>query len=242
MASTPLRPYLVTLTVKDGPCLSERVKHLLKSHRRLMDNRRQSFKDRAKWCNAQLSAACCAAGGVGSCEVKRGKNSGLWHPHWHAIWLCASPPDSAALKSEWSSITGDSFIVDVRPFRCSGHVTHDDLPVGAVGVPPEGVAISWDQMAGDFCEVFKYALKLGDLSMADNWSAFLDLQRKRLIEPFGVLRGVEIPTDLRDEPLSPDLPFVEVLMAYHAGAYRSTAETHHSHDRRLCSKWPRFSV
>lgn len=228
-----LRPFLVTLTVRDGADLEERVLHLLRSHRRMMDLRRDTLKDRRRGHAGALSAACCAAGGVGSCEVKRGSGSGLWHPHWHAIWLCGSAPDVQLLREEWRRITGDSHVVDARPFHFTQELAED-----------AGDGSTWERMAGDFCEVFKYALKLGDLSLADNWSAFLQLQRKRLIEPFGVLRGVEIPEDLRDEPLAPDLPFIEILTRYHhaAGAYVGTGQTHHSHDLTRCSPWPRFSV
>ena len=34
--------------------------------------------------------------------------------HMHMIWLCSEAPDAHQLK-EWEALTGDSFIVDVRP-------------------------------------------------------------------------------------------------------------------------------
>ena len=49
-------------------------------------------------------------------------------------------------------------------------------------------------------EVFKYALKLSDLSPADRWEAFRVLKGKRLIRSWGSLRGVVIPDDLTDDP------------------------------------------
>ena len=57
-----------------------------------------------------------AAGGVMSIEVKRGRNSGLWHPHVHMIWLCNQAPSASQLSKEWLELTGDSYIVDVREF------------------------------------------------------------------------------------------------------------------------------
>jgi plasmid rolling circle replication initiator protein Rep len=70
-------------------------------------------------------------GAVWSYEVKRGQNSGEWHPHLHMIALAEQQPSQERLSREWHQITGDSFVVDVRPI---------------VGDPAEG-----------FLEVFKYA-------------------------------------------------------------------------------------
>ena len=35
--------------------------------------------------------------------------------HMHMIWLCSEAPDAHQLSREWEALTGDSFIVDVRP-------------------------------------------------------------------------------------------------------------------------------
>jgi hypothetical protein len=222
-----LRPWFITLTVKDGPDLGERVDHLLKSVRRLQQLQRDYLSNRRKGKKVASPSMACAAAGVGSCEVKRGSGSGLWHPHWHAVWMCTTPPDVQQLRAEWAEITGDSFVVDARPFHL------------AALLDASGVDVPWETMAGDFCEVFKYTLKLGDLPLSDNWSAFVTLQRKHLISPFGLYRGIEIPEDLTDSLLSPDLPFVEFLMRYHQGSYASAAEIHQTHDVTKCSLWPR---
>lgn len=100
-----LRPFLVTLTVKDGPDLEERFKHLRKSQREL-------------WMRKHRGRGAClqgVAGAVWSYEIKRGSGSGVWHPHLHMIALAESPPDAFELAREWKEITGDSKIVDVRP-------------------------------------------------------------------------------------------------------------------------------
>lgn len=179
-----LKPYMVTLTVKDGPVLSERFKHLQKSLQRLHKTRTGK---------GQYSEASKAAGAVWSYEFKRGKGSGLWHPHVHAVWLCTEKPDAKALSEQWRAITGDSFIVDVRPF-------HDDQ----------------DTLSG-FLEVFKYAVKFSDLPLADNWQGYEALRGKRLIASFGEFRGVEIPNELADEAID-DEPFIELLFRFIAGA------------------------
>lgn len=179
-----LKPYLVTLTVKDGEDLRERFRHLHGSVQRLHKTRTG---------RGQYSEACKASGAVWSYEFKRGKNSGLWHPHTHAIWLCETPPDQAALRLQWKKITGDSHMCDVRPF-------HDDRDV-----------------LGGFLEVFKYAVKFSDLPMEDNWDGWKALAGKRLVASFGCFRGVDVPVELTDEQLD-DLPYVEALYRFVYGA------------------------
>jgi len=182
MADHPhLRPYLVTVTVKNGPELAERLKHLRKALKRMSEARRSYLSNPKRYRHVEFARSM---GGFHSIE---GTNKGRgWHPHAHMIWLCGSEPDQKALSSEWHAWTGDSFIVDVRPL-------HD---------PVEG-----------FLEVCKYALKFSDLSEADNWHAYQVMSGQRLIDSHGLMRGVEIPDDLLDDPLE-DLPFVDLLYRY----------------------------
>ena len=194
-AETPgLKPYLVTVTVKDGPDLGERFKNLRFSMHRMTQARRDHLKAPSKNRHVEFAKA---VGGVHSIETKRGKNSGEWHPHAHMIWLCHDEPDAKKLSDEWHHWTGDSFIVDVRPFRNS------------------------DEITSGFLEVFKYALKFSELPLADNWEAYERLKGKRLVDSFGCLRGVEVPDDLNDEFFD-DLPFVEMLYRYTAAGYSLT--------------------
>jgi len=176
-----LRPYLVTVTVKNGPDLLERLNHLRGAMRRMSQARRDYLKAPAKNRRVEFAASM---GGFHSIEVtSKGKG---WHPHAHMIWLCGSEPDQRALSAEWHAWTGDSFIVDVRPL-------HD---------PVEG-----------FLEVCKYALKFSDLSEADNWHAYQVMSGQRLIDSHGLMRGVEIPESLLDDPLE-DLPYIDLLYRY----------------------------
>lgn len=103
-ADALLRPYLVTLTVKNGPDLSERFKHLSGSVQTYHRRRSRNNTD---------SEILKASGAVWSYEfTNKGKG---WHPHIHAVWLCHTPPDPFKLSQEWHQLTGDSHIVDVRP-------------------------------------------------------------------------------------------------------------------------------
>lgn len=186
-----LQAFLVTVTVKDGEDLQERFQHLRAAMRRMTQARRDYLKAPAKRPHVE---AAKALGGVHSIEAKRGKGSGLWHPHAHAVWLCYEAPDASKLAQEWQAWTGDSYIVDVRPF----HDQHD--------------------VAGGFAEVFKYALKFSDLPLDDNWQAFLELSNRRLVDSFGLLRGVEVPEELTDEPLE-GLPYIDYLYRWFSSGY-----------------------
>jgi len=183
-ASRPdLRPFLVTLTVKDGEDLGERFEHLVAGQREL-------WKRRARGRGSVLD---CVEAAVWSFEVKRGRGSGLWHPHLHMVALASSSPDRYRLSHEWESITGDSFIVDVRP-------------------------IDQEDPVSGFLEVFKYALKFSDMDPADTWAAHRVLAGRRLVASAGLFRGIEIPDQLTDEPLD-DLPYASLLFKYLNGGY-----------------------
>ena len=180
-----LRPFLVTLTVKDGPDLLERFKHLKKGQQELWMRKHRK----------RGSALDGVAGAVWSYEVKRGQGSGDWHPHLHMIALAEHQPDQRELASEWHNITGDSFIVDVRP-------------------------ISPDDPVSGFIEVFKYAVKFSDQPPADTVHAFQALRGRRLLASAGCFRGVPEPEGLLDDSEALEgLPFVTLFYRFLAGRY-----------------------
>ena len=175
-----LKPYLITLTVKDGEDLAERFKHLYKSQQELWKRKQRG----------RVSSLDGVVGAVWSYEVKRGKGSGLWHPHLHMIALAENQPDQIALGQEWKNITGDSHIVDVRP-------------------------ISQTDPVSGFLEVFKYAVKFTDQPPADTVHCWQTLATKRLIGSSGAFRGVIVPDTLLDDPEGfQDLPYVTLFYWY----------------------------
>ena len=177
---TALRPFLVTLTVKDGEDLSERFAHLHRSQRELWKRRQRR----------RGSVLDGVVGAVWSYEVKRGSGSGTWHPHLHMIALAETMPCQVALSQEWQDITGDSFIVDVRP-------------------------INQDDQVSGFLEVFKYAVKFSDQPPADTFHCFQELAGKRLIGSAGCFRGVVIPEVLTDDDADLDgLPFATLFYRF----------------------------
>ena len=178
--SPDLKPYLVTFTVKNGSDLKERMAHVRKG---------LQFLHKARHRGRGVSEVEKAQAGVWSYEVtNKGKG---WHPHAHAVWLCSSPPDQEKLREEWKAITGDSFMVDVRPFS--------NDPVRA------------------FCEVFKYAVKFSDLPESLTFEAYEALKGSRLVASFGDFRGIEIPEEFEDETFTDDLPFIDMLYRFVRG-------------------------
>jgi hypothetical protein len=191
-----LKPFLVTLTVKDGEDLKERFNHLHKSQRELWMRKHRG----------RLSSPLAGVvGAVWSYEVKRGKNSGSWHPHLHMIALAETMPDQEQLSQEWHNITGDSFIVDVRP-------------------------ISQEDPASGFVEVFKYACKFSDQPPADTVHAWVTLASKRLLASSGCFRGVEVPESLLDDSEGLDgLPFIALFYRYLPGGFSLTGRQNGVH-------------
>jgi hypothetical protein len=195
-ASRPdLRPFLVTLTVKDGPDLAERFKHL-------HDSQRELWKRKQRGRGSVLDQVEAA---VWSYEVKKGARSGLWHPHLHMVALAPglagedySEGTLGELSREWRAITADSFMVNVK-------------------------AIDQADPASGFLEVFKYALKFSDMEHADTWEAFQVLRGRRLVGSAGLFRGIEIPDQLLDEPFD-DLPYAELFFRYLRGVGYSVAK------------------
>lgn len=181
-----LRAFMVTLTVKDGESLSERFAHLRAALKKYRDQRRNALKGQ------RFVEYAKAFGGVHSIEIKRGKNSGLWHPHVHMIWLCEEPPSASQLSREWLEITGDSYIVDVREFY-------------------------GESVVDGFLEVFKYSLKFSDMELGDNWDAYQLLKEKRLVDNFGLLRGVKVPEELTDDDIDEDFVYMLYYFARSSG-------------------------
>lgn len=183
MAENPsLIPAMVTLTIKNTSDLTRGFVALRNAHRTLTRRRKDSLRGKG------VSEWAKVAGGITSYEFTK-NDSGEWHPHIHALVLLNDYIDQPRLSAEWKQITGDSFIVDVRRIRPA-------LSAGGI------------DLASGMLEVCKYALKFHDLSLEDTWHAYQVLRTRRLVDSFGVLRGVDMPDQLLDDPLE-GLPYVE---------------------------------
>ena len=197
MAEKPfLTPYLVTLTVKNGPDLLERFHHLRKSFQLLL-NRRRNYLKRGTGLYTQFAKVTA---GAGNFEFTYNHRCREHHPHLHLICLVNGRIHQLSLVEEWRDITGDSFIVDARPF------TTPDEPLKA------------------FQEVFKYALKFSSMPIEVNHQAAELLERKRLFVSFGGFWGLKVPEKLTDDPLEQD--YVEYLYEWISNQYLLQSARH----------------
>lgn len=154
-----LHAYLLTLTFKDMDALPDFTK-IGKMAKRLLNQKKL-------WKQYGL------VGGVRAFEIKIGKTSGKWHPHFHILILTKHPIPTFTDKNEnirfelgvnqaiaaaWQKITGDSFIVDGRAFD------------------------------GDYREMFKYVAKGADTMDDERLRELANWQRgKRFLSLFGEL-------------------------------------------------------
>jgi hypothetical protein len=178
-----LKNSMVTFTIKNGPDMLERFNHIQAGIREL--NRRRTKAKTGR----HLTEWTKVLGWVGSYEIKRGANSEEWHIHAHVIVLHTEWIDAQALKAEWQRITGDSKVLRIDAAK---HPNNPEL---------------------DFLEVFKYAVKFGEISLDDRLEAFLKLTDRRLLFSGGLFRGVTVPADLLDEPLD-GLPFIDLFYVH----------------------------
>lgn len=89
VASGELYAYMITLTIKAGDSLAERLDALNNARRamRRMGQRRKNGRSVGEF--GKIESALCAI------EAKRGDNSGQWHVHNHILAFCDAPLDYA---------------------------------------------------------------------------------------------------------------------------------------------------
>ena len=170
-----LKPYLLTLTVKNGEDLPERYDHLRKSVTKMLQRRRDYLSK-----GTGISELAKAHGGVFSYEMTK-KESG-YHPHVHmVIYLDKTdsidfPIDTRPHKftpDEWATLTPVQKKLEKEKWKKWG-----------VLASQSGLSKEWFKITGDskivdlrpisqdrasgLVEVFKYALKFSDLDPEEN--------------------------------------------------------------------------
>lgn len=173
-----LFPVMCVLTQRAGDDLNERLEHLGNGLTRLLDRRRRAFQF-----NRHHSELTNVTGGVFSIEVKRGKGSRLWHVHAHALFLQRDYMNAKAFRREWADCIGQK-----RANVFLKRIARDDKETWLEGMPKE------------LCEVFKYNVKLGDVDDVEALDVFRAVSGKRLLRPFGILKGVHLQTDNEPAP------------------------------------------
>ena len=197
MAERPFfTPHMLTLTIKNGPDLLERYNHLRKSYD-ILKNRRKNFLRRGKGGYTEFAKV---TGGAGNVEVTYNIRTKEWHPHMHLVCTVNGRIHQLSLVEEWRDITGDSYIVDTRPF------TTPDEPLRA------------------FQEVFKYALKFSSMPIPVNYQAAEILKNKRMLFSLGDFYGLKVPDKLTDDPLEQN--YVEYLYEWIGNQYLLESTRH----------------
>lgn len=205
-----LRVFLVTLTVRNGQDLQERLQHLKEGLRKQVSraNKRRNLNKGKRTIFENFEAW------YRTIEIKRGKNSGLWHPHAHMIVFTEDKPNASDLSMEWKEVTGDSYVVDVAEID-----TQDEA-----------------MLLGGLMEVCKYLAKFDELDPASRWKVYTSTKRKHLRQSYGLLRFSHEDEDsinqVLDDPL--DEPYVEHFYRFVSGKYvhfDSTGEKDHRHQR-----------
>lgn len=187
-------PVMFTLTQRSGEDVRERLLGLLGALRGILARRRhvKACRLRSEWRKF--------AGGVMSCELKRGKGGG-WHVHVHGLGLLTAKVDVKAWSMEWAQLLGQE-VADTHLKVLRGWKLGDD-----------------EMMRQDFLEVFKYAVKFSEMTYDDTWSAWQAAARQKLLRPFGVFRGVKVPIDFLEDGLEGE-PFWDWVARFERGTYR----------------------
>jgi len=185
------KPYLVTFTIKNGPDLYERLNHLRESMKRFrkMGQRRILKNSGGEWSKVRA--------GFGSVEIKRGKNSGDWHVHFHSVLFVSGRLDYALselaefngtiyntskIQREWMRATGDSLNIDIRPMR---HIPTRAKAATVKKLKKLSYAAS---IAEQSKEVLKYVSKLGSKSADDILEIIASTHERRMFSSYGELR------------------------------------------------------
>jgi len=111
-----LIPAMVTLTVKNGHDLGERIQHLKDSAGKMLEAAR---KGRSKSGRHDVVEWNKVAGSVRAIEITKSKEG--WHPHAHVFCLLENYIDQKQLSFEWKQWTGDSKIVGIT--KCNNGIT-----------------------------------------------------------------------------------------------------------------------
>lgn len=191
--------YHVVLTVKSGPNLAERYRHLKGCFKRLRERGKKGY---GVWAGV--------SGAIWSFEFTYSEEHG-WHPHAHIVVAVpkGSPPirygEGSQLRADWHAVTGDSFITHASPILPTEQGTAEAL-----------------------CEVLKYALKFSGLPLEQNFEASVTLAGSRMLGSSGVFFGLDLPPgdDLNDE--AEDGPYIRFMMRYASKGYTVTETMYHA--------------
>lgn len=192
-----LIPIMITLTIKNGPDLAERIRHLKDSWGRMVSAARKGKSGTERHNQIEWNKVL---GSIRAIEVTRNKSAGEWHPHIHVFALVTEYISHFHLSAEWERFTGDSKIVDVR--KCKG------------GIVP------------GLIEVLKYVSKPTELAPAELLHLYQTAKGSRFTDPQGLLRGVPEPTLETDDDEGLHGPYRDFILMWAGWGYQMQAVGH----------------
>lgn len=192
-----LIPAMITLTIRNGPDLPERISHIKASWKKMMEAKRNGASGKGRHSTIEWNKVL---GSIRAFEVKLGKNSGEWHVHAHCFVLLKEYVSQTHLSSEWEKFTGDSYIVDVR--KCKN------------GIVP------------GLIEVLKYVSKPSELPPDRLYELWQAARGSRFCDPQGLLRGVPEPVLETDDDEGLHGPYRDFIALWSGWGYQLQSVGH----------------
>lgn len=148
-------------------------------------------------------------GGVRSIEIKRGKNSGLWHPHMHCLFVKRNntqfSDDGEFLRAAWNTclctVHGELAKWGSVDYKAINTVRKD-------GTRTKSKISTINDCCKAICETFKYATKFDWQNDEKDIPELVEsLKGRRLIVPFGEVRDLLSETSIEHDLI---LPYTEI--------------------------------
>ena len=183
---------MLTFTIKDTKRLSDGVKLIKTAFRKFSH---ENKKYRSVFNNLYI-------GGIKSLEVKRGANSKLWHPHFHALVVTEKPvEDFNAINLMWNKTLvnlvnkSDKTIYEDKVYSDCFSLTSDNKLVlqdklGFVHFDALNM-LSMDARIKCVYECIKYITKYSEELEDDLPEIVESLRGIRAVDSWGVLRNIE---------------------------------------------------
>lgn len=212
-----VNPYLLTFTVPNSADLKVSFNQLQSSFRSLMKKAYYYKYGKSRGRSLSFVEMSKVEGAIASYEMKRGSNSGLWHPHIHVLAFSPSDFDFNRLRAEWSRSVGvDVAVVNVQRVRYDRSILDLDLN----GEIDEDLLFNNKQLGGSLLEVLKYPLKFTNVPFEDNLHLWRMFKGARLLQTYGkAFKAIKVNTDADDAEELKDLPYIRLLFMWNGNNY-----------------------
>lgn len=188
--------YNLVLTVKDKEDLSD-ARYDLSHLKNLIRDRRKNVTAKRFYGDSELSKF---QGYFLKEEIKRGSNSGLWHPHFHGIGHSSERIDYDSFRLELNSLDNENHSNFIKL------MASDDIKA--------------------ILEAVKYSLKFtkNEIDISNIWQAFNATYKQKLFHRYGSFRGLKDTEEFEEIDISDsNKPFWLAVLKYSDGFFSSQA-------------------